>query len=200
MAVVYIPNWLYGVLQFTSQGNIMQTTFSLRKDAGPTPVGADLRQLAQDWWTHHATELKACYSTSVVFQSVTIRDMSSAAGQEGVYNIPSGNTGTHASDPVPFSAAIVASLRSAFVGRSGRGRWYFTGLGEDTVSGNLATAGQALLISAAAGLMASFSGNATFATTAVVASRRYEVLHPILTVLVDTFVDSQRRRLQGRGS
>jgi hypothetical protein len=48
--------------------------------------------------------------------------------------------------------------------------------------------------------MASFSGNATFATTPVIASRQYLVLRPILTVIVDIFVDSQRRRLTGRGS
>jgi hypothetical protein len=178
----------------------METTFSLRKDAGPTPSGTDLRQLAQDWWNHHQAELRACYSTAVNFVSVTLRDMSSSAGQEGVYNIPGGTNGTHASDPTPYSNALVASLRSSFVGRSGRGRWYFTGLGEDTVSGNSATAGQALLVAAAAGLMASFSGNATFATTPVIASRQYLVLRPILTVIVDIFVDSQRRRLTGRGS
>jgi hypothetical protein len=200
MAPVYIANWLYGVVLFQSQGNFFNTTFSLRKDSGPTPTGTDLRDLAQDWWEHHDTELLACYTNQVNFISVTLRDMSGPTGAEGVYNLPTGTNGTVAADSLPFSCCAVASLRTARVGRSGRGRWYFTGIADTLSVANNLVGSYVNAVASAAGLMASFSGNSTFATTAVVASRTLGQLIPIISVIVDIFVDNQRRRLTGRGS
>jgi len=200
MAPVYIPNWLYGVLQMQSLGQIIETTFSLRKDTGPTPTGTSLAQLAQDWWNHHSSEVRACYTAGTNFMSVTIRDMSSASGAEGVYTLPAGVNGTRAVASLPLGSAMVASLRSATVGRSGRGRWYFGGLPVDLQVGNTMSGSYIVLLLSAAGLMASFSGNSTFATTACVASRAHAALYPIISVLVDIFIDSQRRRLTGRGT
>lgn len=200
MAPVYIPNWIYGVLQMQSLGQIIETTFSLRKDSGPTPNGTSLAQLAQDWWTHHQAELRACYSASVNFMSVTLRDMSSNAGAEGIYTLPAGTNGLDSVATLPLATNCVASLRSATVGRSGRGRWYFTGIPGDKQIGNTVSGSYVTRVLSAAGLMASFSGNGTFATTAVVASRVHAALYPIVAVIVDIFIDSQRRRLTGRGT
>jgi hypothetical protein len=200
MAPVYIPNWIYGVLQMQSLGQIIETTFSLRKDSGPTPNGTSLVQLATDWWNHHATELRACYTTGTNFMSVTLRDMSGASGAEGVYTLPPGTNGTTATGSLPLGSALVASLRSSTVGRSGRGRWYFGGLPGDKQVGNTMSGSYIVQLLSAAGLMASFSGNSTFATTACVASRTHAALYPIISVLADIFIDSQRRRLTGRGT
>jgi hypothetical protein len=199
MAQVYIPGWLYGVLRMSSQGNTFENTFSMKTTAGLHPSGSTLAALALDWWATVGPFLKAATSTSLVFQSVTIRDLNDNTGEEGVYTIPVNTTGDINSDPVPYNAASVISWRSATVGRRGRGRWYMTGIPESHVSGNVIDATLQTLITAVATAISAYAGTVAVPTDAVVASRVATILHPIVEHVVDTLVDSQRRRLQQRG-
>ena len=199
MAQTFIPGWLYGVLRMAAQGNIFENTFSLQTTPGLHPSGADLAALAADWWTVNGPSLQTMMAQAVVYQSVTIRDLNDATGAEGVYTIPVNTHGNLTGDPVPFNAAAVISWRSATVGRRGRGRWYATGIPEDQCSGNSLSSTLQTLLLAAGVVLNSYTGTGAVPATPVVASRVGHVLYDITQVVVDAFIDSQRRRLQGRG-
>jgi len=199
MAPVFIANWLYGVLTMTAQGNVFENTFSLRNGSGGPVDGSDLNALAQNWWTANGTAIRAAASVNLTYQSVRIRDMSSSAGEEGEFVIPSGTTGTIGEDTVPYNATSVLSWRSSHVGRSGRGRWYFCGIPENQVSGNIVSAGYQVLLAAVAAAITGYSGTVAVPVDSVVASKTDGVLYTIVGTIIDLFVDSQRRRLQGRG-
>jgi hypothetical protein len=199
MAQTYIPGWLYGVLRMAAQGNVFENTFSLATTPGLHPSGSDLAALAADWWTVNGPSLQACMSQQIVYQTVTIRDLNDATGAEGVYTMPVNTHGNLTADPVPYNAAAVISWRSATVGRRGRGRWYAVGIPEDQCSGNVMSATIQTLFLAAGVVLNSYVGTGSIPVNAVVASRVGHVLYDITQVVVDAFIDSQRRRLQGRG-
>jgi len=200
MAQAFIPNWLYVVLKMKEAvGDDMLMTFSYRYASDNPPTATELLEWATDWWNHHATELRACMTTNVLYQSVTVRDLDSEAGLEVTYDIPSGTRGTRGGETAGLASAIVASLRSFLPGRRYRGRSFFGGISE-SASGNGTIDGNLLAdIVQAIGLIVSFSGTGHIATNGVVASRVGLVLTDILTVVVDFVIDSQRRRNISRG-
>jgi len=200
MAQTFIPGWLYGVLRSTAQGNVFENTFSLSTTPNLHPTGGDLETLAADWWSVVGLSIQSFTSTDVTFLSITIRDLNDVTGAEGTYTLPVNTNGLLASQSVPYNAAAVISWRSAQVGRRGRGRWYALGIGETQVAGNILGAPMQTLLLAAGVVINSYTGTGAVPSTPVIASRAAEVLYPIAAVVVDTFVDSMRRRLQGRGA
>lgn len=199
MAQTFINGWLYGVLRMSAQGNVFENTFSLQTTTGLHPSGAQLAALAADWWTVNGPSIQSYMSSNVTFLSVTIRDLNDSSGAEGTFTIPVNTFGSVGSDAVPYNAAAVISWRSAFVGRRGRGRWYATGIAEAQVSGNTLSATLQTLLLAAGVVINSYTGTGDIPATPVIASRVAHLLYDITAVVVDSFVDSQRRRLTGRG-
>lgn len=150
--------------------------------------------------------MKPIQSNSVVFREVYVTDLTTAVSPTVADTSSAGIVGgTSTSSGMPGNVTICTSFRTAGRGRSARGRNYFIGLVESVVTGNAATttlttalveAYEALLLSPEPGF------------TWVVLSRfaegapRVTALAQTVTsvVLVDSNVDSQRRRLEGRGT
>jgi hypothetical protein len=121
-------------------------------------------------------------------------------------------SGTNTSEPLPNNVTFTTSFRTGLSGRSFRGRNYTVGMPSDKVVGNLVT------LDFRTGILDFYTGLIAFAAdndcTWVVVSRFSGVdgsgnpiprvtgvTTPVLTVgQFDNVVDSQRRRLPGRGS
>lgn len=151
------------------------------------------------YWLAH---LPAAYEAREVYAI----DLSSATGSTATAPFPSGSNGERAGEALPNNCSFVISFRTALRGRSFRGRIYWPGLDASSVTGNEVTetyAGQILL---AVGATRSALFLDDFQHTVVSrysgGAPRAVGLPSIVTEIlyVDRFVDSQRRRLPGRGA
>lgn len=146
----------------------------------------------------------ALMTNSVTYREVFIE---SYAGDFSVAVTQAGSgVGTGGTNSMPGNATFCLSLRTAFTGRSRRGRLYTIGMDEGHQTGGL------VLATYRNSWLAAINNLRTVAATAnwemVIASfisngvpRVTGLLAPVTSVIaVDDFVDSQRRRLQGRGT
>jgi hypothetical protein len=174
-------------------------------DFGTTPTSGDLTTLGTDllaWWTANIAPLT---NQDVQLREIYLTDLTSATGAAVTVVPASPLFGEVNLDSLPNNVALCVSFRTAFRGRSFRGRNYVVGLSENQVSGShvietvseqFVTAYEQLLsgghaVSQTWVVVSRFTGNAP---------RTAGVATPIDTVLVvDSTVDSQRRRLPGRG-
>jgi hypothetical protein len=114
-------------------------------------------------------------------------------------------------DPTPANVSLAVSFRTAGRGRSSRGRNYFVGFVDDQVTGNVVNNSDAVdirnayaaLIAAAATanvswvVVSRFSGVDADGKPIPRAAGVTSLINAVS--LVDNDVDSQRRRLNGRG-
>lgn len=166
---------------------------------------ATMEALADDiiaWWT---TEVAPLVSGSLSLVGVDVTDLSSATAPTISVPVSPAETGQSAGSVKPGNAAAVCSFRTANRGRSGRGRNYVPGL-----DSNWGTSVTDITSASAANLVAAYEALADVelanSCTHVVASfqtagapRVSALLQPIVTYVVDTAIDSQRRRLRLRG-
>lgn len=145
-------------------------------------------------------------STGYQLVELAARDLTSQAGANATLAGGAGDHGTGTDEIVPNNVAACVTFRTPLVGRSFRGRNYIAGL---TV-GNVDTA-TSFTAATAAGLVAAYealaSVEAALSATHVVVSRYFElaprvagVATPVTSYTCDTLIDSQRRRLAGRGA
>jgi len=150
-----------------------------------------------DWWV---ANIQPVISNSYVLTNITVTALEVSTGPQFVMSFTSGNQGALTGEQVAGNAALVISWRTASLGRSFRGRTYLGGLdaaATDTaqvVSSSFATAiigaAEALLtaVTTAGGVLAVLSRYTALAL------RVTGLLTEIISVVVDTKIDSQRRR------
>lgn len=199
MSFIPVPNGMRVVLNGLMDSLPVVNVFYVVAPGAPSPtdlsaveavfqswVGADLNPWQSDWY---------------LCPEITVTDVSVASGRQF---IASGLTsqGAIAGDAAPANAALVISWRTPFTGRSFRGRTYVGGLPASAivdpqhVAAGVATdglnAGNALItLLTAAGytlVVASFRNGGVARTTAVAT--------PVTTVLCNTQIDTQRKRLK----
>jgi hypothetical protein len=138
------------------------------------------------------------WSTSVTFYTVVATDISQLDGQQYTYTMSPPLQGTQASQALPGNVALVTTFASTHGGRSGHGRVYNFGLTTnglitpDTVSSSYADIWTSLW----QGLSNALTG---VGLPMCVFSRKNLALYPLQGVHTDPNLDSQRRRLVGRG-
>jgi hypothetical protein len=156
-----------------------------------------------NWWI---TKLATWVPQSCQLVQIDYRDLSTYDGNAGTFTNGLPVVGSHNSQQVPNNCSVAVSMKTARRGRSYRGRIYHIGLAEDEVEKNdlvgnfhynLQTAYEDLLTTV----------NAVPDCTMVVVSRYSNkvarsvgVATAITGAVVNTKIDSQRRRLPGRGS
>jgi len=177
------------------------------------PSSADMLTLANDidsWWE---AEYAPLVSDGVQLREVVVTDMTTASSGQVSVAPATPAFGTQTSPDLPSNASLTVSFRTALRGRSFRGRNYLVGLTEDTNTGNIVNGAFIALVIDAYELLLS-GGGALTAGEWVVASRfsgvdangdpiprAAGVTTPIISVVVvDNVIDSQRRRLPGRGN
>lgn len=197
-------------------GEKLTNTFYVRANA---PWGSDdlisLGNTVMDWW---ASDLADGLSNQISLAGVQVRSMQEEEAP-GVELAAVANTvGGLVEASLPGNAALVVKFLTGLTGRNRRGRVFMAGLGEASVTGNQISQAVRDTIVAAWGTLRDTLNGLGYAH--VVASfyngtelveqpngetvyrpiaRSTALLTEVLSYRADLYIDSQRRRLAGRG-
>jgi hypothetical protein len=198
-----VPNGVQLCFDFVTAGQNWQFCLNLRKSAGsPTPTDlSNITDIARDWLID--TLLPDLHEDTTARQ-VRATDVTVDGGTQDIRLV--GEAGEVTGDPAANNACVVISQRTAKRGRSYRGRAYLSGMG-----GSLVNSATDISSGAASSYATDFAALQTELDTngfdVVVASRQHNgvVTNPaatneVIAFVVDTHLDSQRRRLFGRGT
>lgn len=204
MPFVPAANTLEARMRYTWGSQLVENTLYFQGSAGVTPaLATTLGNNLIGWWN---TNFKTPASNLLSLVQVYITDLSTATSftVSVVTGLPS--AGGSAVESLPFNCALCISFRTGNRGRSGRGRNYVPGLTEADQAASVVIASR---VSGAVTAYTTLVGAGTFTPGlqfCVVsrfsnhAPRISALVQPVTTVLaVDSIIDSQRRRLQGRG-
>lgn len=178
-------------------GQTVENVWGVHWGAGAPEMG-DLEIINGIFQTAYV-DIMAPLSDQLTLNEVTSRYLGSADGPEHTLAIIPGQTGGALSASSPGNVALCVSLRSAFAGRRLRGRKFFSGIPEANTASN--TIDVALCDAVVEAINAALIGNLVSNGTplAVISLVALAVTNIVTAVCVDNFVDSQRRRLTGRG-
>lgn len=164
-----------------------------------------LMSLAEDFDTWWHTNLQPSLPNDLVLREVVATDLSSATGPSVTFPATSPQAGAQNVESLPNNVTLAIKWLTSSRGRSFRGRTFHLGLSDTVVLRNTATdaliaqlqtAYEALLTSITAGdgaalcVLSEVSGGAP---------RANGICTEITGVSIDPTIDSQRRRLPGRG-
>lgn len=204
MAFIAVPNAAMVEIRQTYFGQQIENTLYFEFPSAPNPT--DLQGLADDidtWFTSQV--LSVGLVSTLVYNETYVTDLATATSPTAVSTVNAGDTGSdNVSAGMPGNVTICMSIRTSSRGRSSRGRNYISGIAEGAVTGNQFSS------TLAASLTAAYEQLITTPPTGwswVVVSRYSNgapratgLKIPVTSVgVVDLNVDSQRRRLTGRG-
>lgn len=197
MALGIVPNGIKIEWNAVQNGIPIVNRMFVTKTSAPTP--ADLDDAVIEALAFFNAYKVLCHP-SYVLQNITATDVHVANGTQVIVPVLTANTGTAAGAPNGANVAQVVSLRTAFTGRSFRGRFYLGGTAAVNLQDaqNFTTTASAAL----AGFMSDFiDALNTINQTLVVVSnyaagivRTIALATEIISIIVDTKADSQRRR------
>jgi hypothetical protein len=200
---VPVPGVMSASIRFILDSQLIENVLNFRYDDASFPAAS-----SEVWFILDTVFWPALYpslSVDLVNSETYFADQSDAAGP--VYTAPAFThaAGGLASESMPNSIALCVSHRTANRGRSYRGRTFVPGLPESSVLHNT------VIPAAVSSIVGAFEDMRAACDAAglplVVVSRRHnnaprvEGIATVVTacVTVDPTVDSQRRRLPGRG-
>lgn len=204
MAFIPVPNTAMVELFYTQDNQQMENTLYVQR-GDPYDI-SELTVVAQaiiDWWV---ATIKPLTSNTVSLRAVKATSLESVSAPAVELPPATPQTGTNTSPAMPNGTTLAIKFLTGFRGRWARGRNYVVGLSENTVIGNQVDAAHAeFLRQAYETLLGSTYLPAGYDW--VVVSRFFNnaprvtgFAASILGVsLTDFIVDSQRRRLPGRG-
>lgn len=198
------PNTVLVQIFYQQFGQRMENTLHYFKGGGWAP--ADLADLAASVIGFWDTSVRATVSNTVELVGIKITDLTSETAPtfETQPTVPL--FGTRTDEAMPSGNTFAIKTASGSRGRSTHGRLYHVGLTTNQVTGNELTSpdadairdgwaglvfGVAVAMSAAP-VVVSYCSHSVWRTTAV----NYFIIELVYT---DLHVDSQRRRLTGRG-
>ncbi len=204
MAFVPAPNTLMAELRYVAEGSRWENTLYFTGSAGVTPtLATTLAAALVAWWN---ASYKPLVASTVSLSEVFITDLTTATSFTVSYVTGLPSVGTAVGDQLPGNCSLCVSLRTANRGKSGRGRNYTVGPVDTAATASFFTTAYANAVIAAYTL---FVGAGTFVAGlqfCVVsrftnnAPRAVALIQPITSCLsTNNNVDSQRRRLPGRG-
>lgn len=210
MPFVRVPNSALVEVRMSLDSQDVENT--LWFESGSAPDASDLSVLAgliEGWWQDFYAPL---VTSTLTLREVVATSMDSATGPQVTVTPATGGVGFLEGSPLPNNVSLTVSFRTVNRGRSFRGRNYVVGMTEEQVDSNTATVttinawqdayeavGAAVSGSGWTwGVASRFSGVA--GTPPLPVPRDPGIITPITAVvIVDATVDSQRRRLPGRG-
>lgn len=203
MAFQPAPNIVGVEVRCTYLGQNVENTLYFQCLA--TPTATDVQEIAEQVEGWFVTSVLPELSDQLVYRETYARSLETESAPEFTANESLGDTGVDTSAPLPGNVTWTIQFRTGLTGRSYRGRNYIMGLSENQIVGNqLATATAAALVTAYNALLTVASG---FDWSWVVLSRQQDgaLLPNAIGAAVNNVgyanldLDSQRRRLAGRG-
>jgi hypothetical protein len=204
MAFIPVNNCVMAELRFTLDGQKVENTlYFQRASAWTAPLGVLLGDHLYTWWVDN---MAASLTDSLTLDSVHVTDLTAVDGFAVDFVPDVAETGVVGATSVPNNCAICISFRTEARGRTGRGRNYIMGMPQTHVTLNTLDTADGIAFVAAYNALPTVAGAS--AATWVVVSRFLDSLprdigitRSITTViLLDLTIDSQRRRLPGRGA
>jgi len=197
------PGVLEVELFFTFDGQQVENVFHWFSGIPWTETMANgLVDWVIEWWT---TNLQSQVPTTVVLQSARGTDLSSLTGLQVIRTTGLPAAGTAATAALPNNSTVAVKWSTALRGRSYRGRTFHIGLPEAGVTGNaLVSAYQAALLNAYQNLtddpgIVELTQMCVLSEVSGGAPRAEGICTTITAASIEPIVDSQRRRLPGRG-
>lgn len=203
MDYIPVPQAATVELLYRQDGQIVENVLGFRFASVTSQTISDLTGLAaavKSWWT---TNLQPIVHSAVSLYMIRATDISSQSGPVVEYTTGLPAVGATGADPMPNSVTIVYKAKTALRGRSYRGRIYHVGLAESHVTGNIVVSTQQTALQAAyTALLATMAGyNYGIISRQLNGVKRTTgVITPVVSLSSDGVIDSQRRRLPGRGS
>lgn len=196
------PNVVEVEMRFTQDGQKVENVFHVERDDSDSPAGRlTVATYFLDWWT---AEMQTLVAAEVQLREIFVTDLGVEFGGTSTLVPLTTTTGANVNGAMPNHVTLAVSARTNRSGRSYRGRSYFIGLTNNVVTGSRVSSAAVAAIQAAYNTL-----QTTYIEQGVlgVLSRRNAgvvrptaVLEPIVQwVIVDDAIDSQRRRLVGRG-
>jgi len=205
MAFIPIPNVVQLNLEHKLfDQDVVNTTYWLNASPWTVTDMIDLVSANISMWT---TEIMPLLSQDLTFENVKSRDLTVQIGlsyEAAVNPIVAGGIATAG---LPGNVALCVKKTTGYSGPNARGRIYLAGMGEGFVIGNEVTSSFLANILAALADWQSGVESLLSGVTHVHVSRYLNgvprtvgAYWNVLTFTGDTILDSQRRRLTGRGS
>jgi hypothetical protein len=194
------------VLHYSWAGQNLINTLWYKNAVAGAFTSAQRGQLIDLLKGHWDTDLKPRIVSGVSLQAIEAINQENASAPSSIVSYPGGDPGTAAGDPFALNTALVGSWRTNQRGRSYRGRFYTPGITVQARNGDGAVT--ALFAGQVASALATFFGSdvAIVGIQSIVSHfanklpRVTALVTPITAVIVETLLDSARRRLIGRGS
>lgn len=204
MAFIPVAHTIEAVLQWLMGGQQMVNTMWFEKGSAWTEE--QMADFVDDLIAWAVANLLPILSDSITLVGAKASDKSVEGGGTAEKAVTGSNTGSITGPTAPNNACGVVTFRTALTGRSYRGRNYISG-----ISGSDLASSVALDSSIVADLLDAYDALSGVETANscehVVVSffhagspRAAGVTTPITEYTMDTYVDSQRRRLAGRGT
>lgn len=203
---VYVPAAIGAVIRMKCIGQDVVNTLGFVRNTPATPTPGEVQTLAQVLSQAWVNNILPQLPSQVTLEMVTTRDITQQGGPVSEYSGDAGEPGMLVGNLLPNSNTIAVSFRTGFAGAANRGRNYWAALMESEVTDSTVAGTKINLIIAA---YAALSGAGTIMPGwqwAVISRKLVPPLIvgralPIVSVVVtDSVVDSQRRRLPGRGN
>jgi len=197
------PNVAEVTMTFLQDGQYLINTHHFLNTAGWDEGSLNnLGTAVREWWD---TNLQSAVNTAVSLVAIDVVDLTEGSGLGISVTTGLPITGTATGDALPNNVTVAVKKGTGLVGRSYRGRTYHIGLSEGQVTGNtLEPVVVSALIDAydalrePEGVIIPVDMCVLSETTA--GGPRTEGICTVVTGIgVDPIVDSQRRRLPGRG-
>lgn len=156
----------------------------------------------RDWWD---TELKAVVANAVSLVEIEVVDLTEGSNQGITVQTGLPIVGGAAQDPAPNNVTLAIKKGTGLVGRSFRGRTYHVGLQELQYTGNVIAPATVTFLRDAYSALMDLGGPLDIFELCVLsevsngAPRAAGICTPVTGIGVDPIIDSQRRRLPGRG-
>lgn len=190
------------LVNYRQAGQQLQNQFYCNVNSSPPTnlheaIGATFEAWLRDQWSTVASD-------QAEVNNIVVTDVRTAGGVQLTIVPATPLTGDVSGEAMPTGTTITASWRTGLAGRSFRGRTYHVGLAESQCTGNSIASGIRTQMLTAYGrlILDTQAGDYPLAVCSRVsngAPRVSGILTNVSAVIVEEFIDSQRRRLTGRG-
>lgn len=204
MAFIPVPYCQQVELLYSYSGQMCETVLHYHTPASATP--AEQLTAAAAFVSWYNTNLKPLHHSIISLVGIKITDLSTDSAPVLDYSTGLPLAGAGGADALPNSIALVITKRTALRGRSYRGRIYHMGIGESNCASNQIVGAHVTALLAAYNAALTITVGGTTWKMGVLSRQHNNIvlLEGVITDVVslssDGFVDSQRRRLPGRGS
>lgn len=204
MAFIPAPGVAQVELFYNWSSQNVETVLQFQCSVALTPTL--LNELAVKVLALWTTNVKPLLINTISLTAVKVTDLTTQIGPVVQYATGLPAAGTQTGDSLPNNCALVVTKRTLLRGRSYRGRIYHPGIPEAQCAGNTVTNAFVTQIVNAYATMLTFT--TTGASWDMVVMSRYNNNAPraeadsnqVTTLTSDGLIDSQRRRLPGRGA